>query len=82
MTVPLVSKIARGAIVRRNVDPMHVGCVLSVSRPRTGLIAKVYWFALGADENAIPVDQLELATDYGRPQPLIIRKGNGATGGD
>jgi hypothetical protein len=83
MNVPLVSKIARGAIVRRNVDPMHVGCVLSVSRPRTGPIAKVYWFALGANENAIPVDQLELATDYARPQPLIIRKGNGsATGSD
>ena len=64
MTVPLAPTIARGAIVRRKADPMHVGCVLSVSRPRTGPIAKVYWFALGADENAIPVDQLELATDW------------------
>jgi hypothetical protein len=64
MTVPLVSEIARGAIVRRKANPMHVGCVLSVSRPRTGPIAEVYWFALGASEQAIPVDQLELATDW------------------
>jgi hypothetical protein len=64
MTVPLVPAIARGAIVRRKADPMRVGCVLSVSRRRSGPIAKVYWFALGADENAIPVDHLELATDW------------------
>ena len=83
MTVPLIPTIACGAIVRRNVDPMHVGCVLSVSRRRGGSIATVFWFAVGANEDAISVDQLELATDYARPQPLIIRKGNGsATGGD
>jgi hypothetical protein len=64
MTVPLVPIIARGAIVRRKVDPMHVGCVLSVSRPRTGRIATVYWFARSVNEKAIPVDQLELATDW------------------
>jgi hypothetical protein len=43
---------------------MRVGGVLSVSRRRSGPIAKVYWFALGANEDAIPVDQLELATDW------------------
>jgi hypothetical protein len=64
MTLPLVPTIARDAIVRRKADPMHVGCVVSVSRLRTGPIAKVYWFALGTNENAIPVDQLELATDW------------------
>jgi hypothetical protein len=64
MTVPLVSTIARGAIVRRKADPMHVGCVLSVLRRRGGSIATVFWFSLGANENAIPVDQLELATDW------------------
>jgi hypothetical protein len=64
MTVPLVSKIACGAIVRRKADPMHVGCVLSVSRRRGGSIATVFWFSLGANEDAIPVDQLELATDW------------------
>jgi hypothetical protein len=64
MTVPLVPIIARGAIVRRKADPMHVGCVLSVSRPRTGPIATVYWFARSVNEKAIPVDQLELATDW------------------
>ena len=67
--MPLVSKIACGAIVRRNVDPMHVGCVVSVSRRRAGSIATVFWFSLGANEEAIPVDQLELATDWPRPQP-------------
>jgi hypothetical protein len=72
MTVPLVSKIACGAIVRRNVD-MHVGCVVSVLRRQTGSIATVFWFTLGANEEAVPVDQLELATDWARPQPLIIR---------
>jgi hypothetical protein len=64
MTVPLVPTIACGAIVRRKADPMHVGCVLSVSRRRSGPIAKVYWFTLGANEDAIPVDQLELATAW------------------
>ena len=64
MTVSLVPTIARGAIVRRKADPMRVGCVLSVSRPRTGPIPKVYWFAHVAEEKAIPVDQLELATDW------------------
>jgi len=71
MTVPLVSNIACGAIVRRDVDPMHVGCVVSVLRRQTGSIATVFWFTLGANEEAIPVDQLELATDWARPQPLI-----------
>jgi hypothetical protein len=64
MTAPLVPAIARGAIVRRKSDHMHVGCVLSVSRRQSGQIAKVYWFALGANEDAIPVHQLELATDW------------------
>jgi hypothetical protein len=63
MTVPIVPTIARGPIVRRKADPMHVGCVVSVSRRRSGPIAKVYWFALGADENAIPVDQCEATPD-------------------
>jgi hypothetical protein len=64
MTVPLVSNIARGAIVRRKVDPMHVGCVVSVLRRQTGSIATVFWFTLAASEKAVPVDQLELATDW------------------
>jgi hypothetical protein len=72
MTVPLVSNIARGAIVRRKVDPMHVCCVVSALRRKTGSIAKVYWFALGANEDAIPVDQLELATEMRATSEVLL----------
>jgi hypothetical protein len=43
---------------------MHVGCVVSVLRRQTGSIATVFWFTLAASEKAVPVDPLELATDW------------------